>query len=349
MSDRLKSVLAVVASVLLAGGLLWLSLRGADVRAVATTLRGASWGWLVPMAVLLVGSVVLRAWRWRVLLNALPGGPPPPLPVVTGATFVGYLVNYAAPRAGEMVRAANVSARSPLPFPAVVGTVVAERVLDVFSLAVALLVVAVLYGGRLGFLAAGVTEATAAAQAHVWVLLGAGVLVVLLGILFVWAVRRSAGRLARLVAGFRDGLLAVARSGHPVALVGSTVALWGCYAILADLPLRLLGMSARYGLSVVDAFAVMAAGAVGMSLPSPGGTGSYHYATVQALTQLFGVGASDAATYALLAHAAQLIVFALAGGTALVVQGTSLRAARVIADDEPSATPGTPRRGRHVR
>lgn len=330
-----------MASLVLAGGLLWLSLRDADFGAVAAALRGASWGWLVPMAGLSFLSVAIRAWRWHLLLGALPAdGPRPTLRLTLGATFIGYLVNYAAPRAGEVARAANVSARSGLAFPAVVGTVVAERVLDVVSLAVALLIVLLFYGDRVAFVTEGLSAAVAAALAGVSVaVLAVGVLafVALVAVVVRTARRRMSGRLAGLVAGFRDGLAAVGRTRRTAALVGSTVLMWATYALMADLPLRLLGLSSAYGLSLLDAFAVMAVGAVGMSLPSPGGAGSYHYATVQALTQLFAVGASGAATYALLAHAAQLVFYVAAGVIALVAQGTSLRAVRAGADADLAA------------
>lgn len=341
MPDRLKSFLAVTLSLVLAGGLLWLSLRGADLAAVGTALREARWGWLVPMALVSVVSVVLRAWRWRVLLASLAAptsrvvGATPSLGLATGATFIGYLVNYAAPRAGEVARAANVSARGGLPFASVAGTVVAERVLDVLTLGLALVVVVALYGGRVAFLTDGLGAALAA-RGPVLALLAVGAL--LAAGLAWWLVRRSAGRLARLVGGFRDGLAAVVRSGRPLALVGSTLGIWGCYTVMAAFPLYLLGID---GLSLVDAFALMAVGAVGMALPSPGGAGSYHYATVQALTGLFAVGASAAATYALLSHAAQLVFYAVGGGVALVVQGTSLAALREVpaGADAPSNTP----------
>ena len=336
MSDRLKSVLAVVGSLVLAGGLLWLSLRNADMAAVGAALREARWAWLVPMALVSVLSVVLRAWRWRVLLASL-GGAAPSLGLATGATFIGYLVNYAAPRAGEVARAVNVSARGGLPFASVAGTVVAERVLDVLTLGVALLIVLALYGGRVAFLTDGLGAALAARGPLLALLAVVGFVAAAVAL---WFLRKSAGRLARLVGGFRDGLATVVRARRPVALVASTVGIWASYAVMAALPLYLLGIS---GLSLVDAFAVMAVGAVGMALPSPGGAGSYHYATVQALTVLFAVGASDAATYALLSHAAQLVFYAVGGGVALVAQGTSLAALRAApTDGRPEARAEAP-------
>lgn len=338
MPDRLKSTLAIAGSLVLAAGLLYLSLRNADFGAVAAALRGGSYGWLVPMATVSVLSVVIRAWRWTLLLRALPDeagaeGPRPTVGLALGATFIGYLVNYVAPRAGEIARAANVSAKSRPTFSATLGTVVAERLLDVATLALALLSVLALYGGRVAFVTEGLQRTSSGALERLPVqpavlVLGVVVVAVLVG-LALWVVaRRASSRIVGMMAGFRDGLTALVRTRRPVALVASTVAMWACYWIMADLPLRLLGLADTYSLGLGAAWAVMCIGAVGMAIPSPGGAGSYHYATVQALTLLFGVGASGAATYALLAHAAQLVFYAVCGFAALLVQGTSLRAVR---------------------
>ncbi len=115
---------------------------------------------------------------------------------------------------------------------------------------------------------------------------------------------------------------------------------------MSDLPLRLLGLDAAYGLGPVEAWAVMAVGGIGMALPSPGGTGSFHYATVQALTLLFGVAVTPAATYALLVHAAGVVFYCLLGVAALALQGTSLGAlTRAPETARPVAAPGAPASG----
>ena len=120
--------------------------------------------------------------------------------------------------------------------------------------------------------------------------------------------------------------MSVARTGRPGWIVASTVLLWVTYGVMADLPLRLLGLDETFGLGLLDAWAVMAIGGIGMALPSPGGTGSFHYATVQALTLLFAVSATPAATYALLVHAAGIVFYCVLGVGALAWQGTSFGA-----------------------
>lgn len=353
MSPRFKSALAFAGSLLLGGGLLVLALRGADLDAVRDALRDGAWGWLVPLFIISVASVAIRAWRWRLLLNALPTKPDETQKAVTFETAfisvtIGYLVNYAAPRLGEFARAANVSSRSAMSFPAVFGTVVAERVLDVLTLALALLSVALLYGSRLDGIWAAFGEGIASA-AEALPALSAGMIVglatvgIALGSLTWVAVRRAqsglGGRVSGLTDQFRQGLVALLRLRQRGGLLLSTLLLWGCYALMADFPLRLLGLSEAYSLGILDAWALMAVGAVGMSLPSPGGAGSYHYATVLALTVLFGVAASPAAAYAVIGHAAQLVFYCAAGVAALLWQGTSLSAIRASAQQASASAP----------
>ncbi len=241
---------------------------------------------------------------------------------------IGYLVNYAAPRLGEVARAAHLSRRTGAPFTGVFGTVVAERVLDVIGLAVALLSVAILFGDRVEALlreaASGLGGLVSAIP--VWALITAAVLSISLLVAAIVLIRRGRSRFSELLASFRDGLVSVVRTGRPGSVILSTVLLWACYGLMAELPFRLLGLDEAYGLGVVDAWAVMAIGGIGMALPAPGGTGSFHFATVQALTLLFAVAATPAATYALLVHAAGVVFYCVLGVIALAATGTSFRA-----------------------
>ena len=339
---RLRSLLPALASLALAAGLLWLALRNADLAGVGRALAGGAWGWAVPFVAVGVLSVVVRAWRWGLLIEALPSRPAPGLRVTTASVFIGYLVNYAAPRLGEVARTANVARHSEAPFSGVLGTVVAERLLDVVALALALGAVALAYGGRLesvwAAFASGARDlARSVPTGAVWALAVAAVLAV--GGAAWWLRRRSAappedggGGLAGLLNSFRGGLVSLGRTGRPWALFGSTVLLWACYVVMSDLPLRILGLSSAYGLGLGDAGAIMAVGGVGMALPAPGGTGSFHYATVQAMTLLFAVEATPAATYAILVHAAGVAFYCVFGVLALVWQGTSLGDVRAEAE-----------------
>jgi uncharacterized membrane protein YbhN (UPF0104 family) len=124
---------------------------------------------------------------------------------------------------------------------------------------------------------------------------------------------------------FRDGLLTLVTSRRRAAILGSTVGMWLGYLLMAYIPFAMLGLAAAYDIGFVDAWVLMAIGALGLLVPSPGGLGSYHYVTIVALVSLYGVPEAPAATYAVLTHAAQLVFYVVAGVAALVFQGTHLR------------------------
>ncbi len=339
MNPRLKTALALVGSFALGGALLWLALRGVDLSTVGTALAEARWGWFVPLVLVTIASHALRAWRWQLLLGAMPGEH---APVGFGNAFasllIGYLVNQAAPRLGEVARAANLASRSDHTFSGAFGTVVAERVLDVVTLALALLSVVLLFGSRVSviterFMAGtlGVIEALPISGAVLTLILVASGVAVLGA---VWALfARGGDKVRGMLTGFRDGLASLLRVRQRLALVASTLGIWLLYGVMTYIPLALLGLADAYGLGFADAWALMNLGAVGMSLPSPGGTGSYHYIAVQTLVLLLGVSQAPAAAYAILTHASQLILMCLLGVAALVWQGTSFRAVTRSARD----------------
>ena len=63
-------LVSVGVAIVLAAVLLYYSLRGIDWREVAHLAAGASPGYLAAVAVISTTALLLRALRWRVLLNA---------------------------------------------------------------------------------------------------------------------------------------------------------------------------------------------------------------------------------------------------------------------------------------
>src|SRR5690606_11904056 len=121
----------------------FLALRGLEVDEVVQPVQGANYLWLVPMLLDRLGSHWPRAWRWVMLIDALPEGARALRRAVRtadafGSLMIGYMVNYGAPRLGEVVRTANLSSRRKLRFSSLFGTVVVERILDVVSLGLGL-------------------------------------------------------------------------------------------------------------------------------------------------------------------------------------------------------------------
>lgn len=346
---------------MLAAGLLALALYGMDLTKMVEAFWQADWRWLAPLVVIVLGSNLCRAWRWQILIEALPTTPDfdqadesaPRTTNTLEASFssimIGYMVNYVAPRMGEVARTANMAARSNIRFSSLLGTVVSERIFDTAVLGAALLSAIALLFDRFAVLKEQFLVPAWQRLLSLpleWLVGGAVglILIVVVGTLLVRYFLSGPNSAAAqfweesvkpALLSFRGGMETLLRSPRRIAILVSTIGMWGGYALMAYIPLRMLDLAVPHGLGLADAWALMAIGALGMLVPTPGGIGSYHYITTEALVHLYGVPAEAALTYAVLAHAAQFVFYLLTGGFAVLYQGTGLDA--LYPPDRPAA------------
>lgn len=130
---RLRPLLVLGAAVAV-GLLLWL--RGPDWTAVGHALVQMSWSWALAAVALNLASAIVRALAWRtVVVQAVPE-PHPRHRDLFSAFFVGVFANGVLPgRAGEVARIGVLvrhMPRRPGLWPALVGSVLAHRLLEVF-------------------------------------------------------------------------------------------------------------------------------------------------------------------------------------------------------------------------
>lgn len=236
MSRRARGVIGAVLTVLL----LWWVLRDVSVAEVTAELRRANLWWMLLAVSLATFSFVLRAMRWRVLLE--PGHAGSSFDARFGATCAGFAANNVFPaRLGEIVRAYTLARVARLPFGASVGSLVVERVLDGLVLASFLGGAIVMPGFPLG-------ETEAAGYVRRAALIGS--IVFAFGFVVLWLMARGpdtvlrlwssslgrliperfSERLTGLVETFVHGLGALARVSVLARAVGWSYVVWGCLA-----------------------------------------------------------------------------------------------------------------------
>ncbi|MFY8004603.1 MAG: lysylphosphatidylglycerol synthase transmembrane domain-containing protein [Chitinophagaceae bacterium] len=94
--------------------------------------------WLfIPVFFILSASHWVRSIRWRILMK--PMGYKPSLVNTFFAVMIGYLANLAVPRLGEVLKCTILAKYEKVPAEKLVGTIVAERAVDVLSLGVVFL------------------------------------------------------------------------------------------------------------------------------------------------------------------------------------------------------------------
>jgi glycosyltransferase 2 family protein len=297
----------------LAGVLLFHSLRGIEWREVLRIVMGASRPGLVIVAAIATMTLGLRSLRWRLLLGAERSVS---LVTVFWATAAGYLGNTFLPaRAGELGRIVLVSSRCRLDSAYVLATAIAERAAD----AIALIGI-----GSLALLAVpgDVVWWSGAIRPLSFFGLAAALAIALLPKLE----QRSRAILERipLPLSVRNRLLAAAEQGHKglrafhnirrLLMFGAlTVSIWCLDAFATVVGGAALGLA----IPPAAAFLLLASLGLGSALPStPGYVGIYQFAAVLALTP-FGFSRADAIAYILVAQAVGFLVIGWWGGLAV--------------------------------
>lgn len=322
----IKKSLQIAGSLALAGLFLWLALKSVDVNELWEHMSSVSLWWLLLFVPATLTSHWIRALRWKLLLHG-EGIEASRLTLFTGVMF-GYFMNVIFPRLGEISRPVYVARRLSHPSGLFIGTILLERLIDLFLLMVLFLIVTfTLLSGGEGltgiFGAEGLPASTIALVIGVIVLLLAGGWVV-----FRWMAslghrtERLPSFLAKLVSiveSFTRGLVSIRNLNHPVLFVTYSVLIWVFYIVMTWIPFAMLDFGSAYGMGLRDAVVLTMVSAVGITIPTPAGIGTYHLFVQQALHLLNGVPLVEGLTFATISHAATVVLTLLAGPVLLWV------------------------------
>ena len=103
---------------------------------------------------------------------------------------------------------------------------------------------------------------------------------------------------------FLDGLLFLRQPRGLSMILLLSIVIWVLYAVVAYCGFVAFGLT---GIGFAGAIVVLTIQSVGIAIPTPGGTGSYHAFASQALILLFGVDSAVAVSYATVSHAVGFI------------------------------------------
>ena len=266
------------------------------------------------MAAVAMLSHVLRAERWRMLLA------PSKNHVSLGNSFlslmIGYLVNLAVPRGGEVSRCYNLYKLEKTPVEVSFGTVVVERIVDVLCLLVLIVLSFVMEWDRLrDFIATlPIGSASAGMQIPLWAYVALAALVAIA--VAVYLLRKNE-KLRQVLAGFKEGLLSVFRLEHKSLFVGYSLLIWTLYFVMSYLVIKAFPETATLGTSAV--MTLFAVGAIAMAVPLPGGAGSYHTLVPMALVALYQMNKADAVAFVFIFHAWQTLIMIVGGLISLLI------------------------------
>ena len=335
MSSRLKTIAQYLLILGVTLFLVFFSLRGIKVTEgenkwdfLLKTWNSADKMWLFIMAAIALISHLLRAERWRMLME--PAGHHPKLSYSFISLMVGYLVNIAIPRGGEVSRCYNLYKLDKTPVEISFGTVVVERLVDVLCLLVLIGMAFLAESSRL-FEFIGTLPTAKGDNSLKYVILAAVFVIAVLAIIITRYIVRRNTRLKEFIhkkwQGFREGLMSIFKLQRKGLFFFYSIMIWFFYFLMSYATIQAFPETHHLGFAAV--LSLFAIGSIAMAAPTPGGTGSYHVLVPQGLVFLYGIPQNDAVAFTFIFHGWQTAIMIVFGVISIIA--TSLLVKRETA------------------
>ncbi len=292
---------------------LYWAFRDIDADTLWAAMQQVSPVWLGIIVLTTLITIVLRAWRWLVLMR----------PFTTSVTVLEasqalalcYGANFFLPRSGEALRVLSLRWRHTISMGSTAATVVVERIIDMVWLILFVGISMLLLRTRMElafpwmgpWMGPAVLVALAACVAVLTLLTLVSIyrdraLKVVQRILQPLTPRISSAVVDAL-SKFAHGLEALHTPSAYVEIFLSSVLLNAGYILIIYEGFIAFGFHTDYNLGASEALVIMAISSLGIVAPVPGGTGPYHFLFSQSLLLLFAVPAAAALACATAVHA----------------------------------------------
>ncbi len=271
-------------------GLMYFLYKNVDINSMMETLKtDVNYWWFIPVGIVSIFSHVFRALRWRLQLKAI--NVKPSFSAVLNSIFGTYVVNLAFPRLGEVWRCGYIANRQKASVTQVMGSMVADRLSDTFTVLLLTLVTFLLAQSAFGKFFDAYPQMkesflNVASDARIWA--GTALAIIAIGWLLVMKTENAIIKKIQLMArNLWEGFASIGRMKGKWWFVLLTILIWGCYFL--QLYLACQAFSFTINLSVLAVLVMFVLSSIGMGIPTNGGLGSWHVAIIFGLS-LYGVG-----------------------------------------------------------
>ena len=308
MTLSIKKILKTVLPLVFGGFLVWYSISKISVDILLGYFKDANYNWIFLGLFFGILSHFSRAYRWKFMLDPL--GFKPKFTNSILAVLVGYLVNLALPRAGEVSRALVLTNYENIPFEKGFGTIVAERIADLIMMLCIIIVTLFVQFDFIYELLSNNFDPT-----KIGVVL---VILILVFYIFTYFVKKATSgfflRIKTFVFGLVEGVTSIFKMKKKWAFIFHTVFIWAMYVLMfwATIP-AIEGLQVPFGGILVGFIAG------GFSIAATnGGIGLYPLAVAGAFT-LFGVPEEPSTAFGSVMWAAQTAMVILFGGLSFLL------------------------------
>ncbi len=299
--------------------LFWLIYRGQDIDRIKQILKNkVNYFWVFISLVIGLFSHVSRTVRWQIMIE--PVSHKPRFSNTFFAIMIGYLMNLALPRMGEISRCGVLSRYEKISFPKLLGTVVAERAIDVISLLILLLIVIFSQFNKLNlFLQEHPEIQTKISHVFASPFLWATVLILIVIILLFRRKIKSTGmfqKVVNILYRFKEGLISIKTIKQKGWFIFHSIAIWLAYYLM--LYVIFFSFDFTEHLSPIAGLTTFVLASFGMVAPVQGGIGAWHFMAKEALA-LYGVANENGIIFAFVAHTSMTLMIIVVGLLSLLI------------------------------
>lgn len=308
----------------ISGLFLYFAFSKIDLSKMAEAFRSANYWLLIPATFMMFFSHWLRAIRWQLFLNSIKKIP---LVKLFSATLIGYMGNTILPaHLGEFIRANVIGRNEKIPTSSVFATILIERIIDVLSLLVIMLIAVIAYPFPQWVTNSGYIMFAVVVGLFICLYLlklQNPAVVALLNFCLKLLPKKLAAKIEEMITAFIEGINGMQRKREYVILFVLSIAIWSCYWAIYHILLYSFNLVDLYQVGVLSSIVLLVITTIAVVVPSsPGYVGTFHF-LCQFSLGLFGVPGSIGLSFAIVAHAITNIPVALVGFALLWREGIS--------------------------
>ncbi|MEC7857863.1 MAG: lysylphosphatidylglycerol synthase transmembrane domain-containing protein [Bacteroidota bacterium] len=276
-----------------------------DLKSFYAKLSEVNYSWIYLSMFISIFEHVLRGYRWNLLMRT----PKTNLStyVTTNVMIVSYFFALFIPRFNDFIRCYLISKTNNIKVSTSLGTVVSERIFDLISLFLILLIFIVLeFELFYSFLKEYVFVNITLNLTNILVLLFAVIMVFIL----IRYLSKNSKMFSEKFEEFKTGFFSVGNIYKNKAFIVSTVLLWVIYFLMGYVIFFSFNETSSLGINA--GFAVLIAGSIGMIVPVNAGIGAYHFLVASILIS-YNINYESGLFFATLLHTSQIICLAILG------------------------------------
>ncbi len=216
-------------------------------------------------------SHLSRSIRWKAMLKPL--GFSIKIYNSIMSVLVAFLSNLGVPRSGEFLRASSISYYEKIPFEKSFGTIVTERIIDVF-----ILIGLIIYGLTIS----SVIEIPKFSVNNELIL--TLVFLLIFGVIIYYTISKTRfkNKIINVISGLKKGLFSILKIKNKSIFIFHSLFIWVCYFLMFYVVK--FSLAETYNLGFEPLFLAFLAGAIAMALTN-GGIGAYPLAIAAVISQ----------------------------------------------------------------